>query len=194
MPKGGARFSSAELVTVLSHYDIGIIKKVKPLHAGNTRAPKVIITSKNGKFFLKRRPKAKDNLNRAKGSHKIQIFLADKGFPVSRPINTIDSKSSILNLDHLIYEMFEFVEGSRYDGSAKSTIDVGRQLANFHKLLTGFSVGFKPPIGSFHDSANVRKHLKSLTHDKKGIMFTQLRHVAAGTGTEYRSNDATNLA
>ena len=187
MPRGGARFSSAELVTVLSHYDIGIIKKVEPLYAGNTQAPKVIITSKDGKFFLKRRPKAKYNLNRAKGSHEIQTFLADKGFPVSKPIDTVDEKGTILNLDSHIYEMFEFIQGTRYNGSAKSTIDVGRQLANFHKLLAGFSSSFKPPAGSFHDSANVRKHLKSLTHDKKGIMSTQLRHVAEDLATLYNA-------
>ena len=187
MPRGGARFSSSELVTVLSHYDIGIIKKVKPLYAGNTRAPKVIITSKDGKFLLKRRPKAKDNLNRAKGSHKIQMFLADNGFPVSRVINIIDGRSSILSLENHIYEMFEFVEGSRYNGSGEATIDTGRQLANFHKLLIGYSSSFKPPKGSFHDSANVRKHLKFLTHDKKSLLSGQLRHIAEDLETLYNA-------
>ena len=57
-------FSSQELEKVQSHYNIGPVHYAKPLSAGNRRVPKMIITSDQGKFLLKRRPKTKDVLQR----------------------------------------------------------------------------------------------------------------------------------
>lgn len=41
MPRGGAHFSSEELVRVLSHYDIGVVHKAQAVSAGNRLAPKI---------------------------------------------------------------------------------------------------------------------------------------------------------
>ena len=71
MPRGGAHFSSEELAEVLSHYDIGVIHQVKPLSAGDRRAPKMVVTSEQGKFLLKRRPKGKDDLYRRSEERRV---------------------------------------------------------------------------------------------------------------------------
>ncbi len=169
MPRGGAHFSSEELAQVLSHYDIGVIHQAKPLSAGNSRAPKLVITSERGRYLLKRRPKGKDDLYHVAFAHAIQSRLSEMEFPLAPLVATSDEKNTILHLNNHIYELFEFVTGSRYDGSAEATADTGWQLANFHQDLADFAQEWKPPGGSFHDSSTVRTHLKTTGsgHDKK---------------------------
>ena len=102
MPRGGAQFSSEELVRVLSHYDIGVILQIKPLSGGNRRAPKMVVISEQGKFLLKRRPKGKDDLYRVAFAHAVQSHLAQKAFPVTSLLATRDTNETALRLDHHI--------------------------------------------------------------------------------------------
>jgi Ser/Thr protein kinase RdoA (MazF antagonist) len=190
MPRGGAHFSSEELVRVLSHYDIGVVHKVRPLSGGNRRAPKMVLTSERGKFLLKRRPKGKDDLYRVAFAHAVQSHLAEKRFPVTELVATRDENNTILQLNNHIYEVFRFVTGSRYDGSAEATLDTGRQLANFHKHLADFAHKWKPLRASFHDSATVRRHLKTLGSDKMTGADKKLQGVAEALMSAYNSSSA----
>jgi hypothetical protein len=52
MPRGGAHFSSEQLVRVLSYYDVGIIHQLKPLFVGNRRAPKMVGVCLVGGIFV----------------------------------------------------------------------------------------------------------------------------------------------
>ncbi|MFA5252129.1 MAG: phosphotransferase [Phycisphaerae bacterium] len=178
MPRGGAHFSSEELAQVLSHYDIGVIHRAKPLSAGNRRSPKLVITSERGKFLLKRRPKGNDDLYHVVFAHAIQSRLSEMEFPLAPLVATCDEKNTILHLNNHIYELFEFVAGSRYDGSAEATSDTGRQLANFHKDLTDFAQEWKPPGGSFHDSSIVRTRLKTTGTEKAAQQDKKLQRTA----------------
>lgn len=166
MPRGGAHFSAEELARVVSHYDIGVIHQAKQLSAGNRRAPKVVIISEKGKFLLKRRPKGKDDLYRVAFAHSIQSHLEGKDFPVPSLESTCDENNTILQLNNHIYELFKFVSGTRYAGTAEETIDTGRQLAKFHRHLADFASERKPLAGSFHDATMVRRHLKTVGSDK----------------------------
>jgi homoserine kinase type II len=189
MPRGGAHFSSEELAQVLSHYDIGVIHRAKPLSAGSRRAPKLVITSERGKFLLKRRHKGKDDLYHVAFAHAIQSRLSEMEFPLAPLVATCDEKNTILHLNNRIYELFEFVSGSRYDGSAEATADTGRQLANFHRYLTDFAEksptlqsygdgAWKPLRGSFHDSSTVRTHLKTTGTEKAAGQDKKLQRTA----------------
>jgi len=166
MPRGGAHFSSEELIRVLSHYDVGVILKAESLSGGNRRAPKMVIISEQGKFLLKRRPRGKDDLYRVAFAHAVQNHLASKGFPVTSLLSTRDENNTVLQLNNHIYEFFRFVSGSRYDGSAEATVDTGRRLAEFHHHLAGFAHEWKPLQASFHDSSIVRAHLKTVGSDR----------------------------
>ncbi|MHC4365453.1 MAG: phosphotransferase enzyme family protein [Planctomycetota bacterium] len=188
MPRGGAHFSSEELAQVLSHYEIGVIHQVKHLSAGNRRAPKMVIISEQGKFLLKRRPKGKDDLYRVSFAHSVQSHLADKDFPVTTLVATRDQDSTILQLNHHIYELFQFVTAFRYDGSAEATVDTGRQLARFHEYLRDFASEPQPPKGSFHDSTTVRRHLRTTGTEKGAGPDKKLLKVAEQLMTYY--NDA----
>ncbi|MBN1796530.1 MAG: phosphotransferase [Sedimentisphaerales bacterium] len=168
MPRGGAHFTAKELEEVLGYYDIGKIKETRPLNAGNRNAPKMIVESERGKFMLKRRPSGKDDLYRVAFSHSVLMQLAEKGFPVSALITTKQDDNTILQMDRHIYELFHFVSGERYDGSDQSTIDAGKQMAKFHKYLRNFNYDLLKPLkGSFHDSSNVREHIKTIGSKKR---------------------------
>jgi Ser/Thr protein kinase RdoA (MazF antagonist) len=104
-------------------------------------------------------------------------------------VATCDEKNTILHLNNRIYELFEFVSGSRYDGSAEATADTGRQLANFHRYLTDFAEksptlqsygdgAWKPLRGSFHDSSTVRTHLKTTGTEKAAGQDKKLQRTA----------------
>jgi Ser/Thr protein kinase RdoA (MazF antagonist) len=166
MPRGGAHFSSEELVRVLSHYDIGVILQLKPLSGGNRRAPKMVIISEQGKFLLKRRPKGKDDLYRVAFAHAVQSHLVEKAFPVTSLLATRDENNTILQLNGHIYEFFKFVSGARYGGSPEATIDAGRQLARFHQHLADFAHEWRPLKATFHDSSTVRTHLRTIGSDR----------------------------
>jgi Ser/Thr protein kinase RdoA (MazF antagonist) len=178
MPRGGANFSSEELVRVLSHYDIGIVHRVKPLTAGNRRAPKVIVTADKGVFLLKRRPRGRDDLKRVAFAHAVQQHLALRSFPVTSLLTTTDGQTTALSLESHIYEFFRFVAGTRYDGSAQATREAGRQLALFHKHLAGFGAREGRSPWCFHDSAMVRRHLKLISSDKRTEASRKIQTVA----------------
>ena len=178
MVRGGANFSSEELVRVLSHYDIGIVHRVQPLPVGNRRAPKVVVMADKGTFLLKRRPKGRDDLEKVDFAHAVQKHLAAKAFPVTSLLETMDGQGTALNMDNHIYEFFRYVEGARYDGSFEATREAGRQLAVFHKDLADFKGRDEPSPLCFHDAALVRRHLKLLSSDKRTEAARKMQAVA----------------
>ena len=168
--KSDTQFSSDKLAQVLSHYDIGATHLTEPFSAGSKRTSKMVIISEQGKFLLKSRPKSKDSLCRVEFAHAVHNHLAKKGFPVTSLVATNDDSTS-LQLDNHIYEIFRFASGARYDGTVEATIDAGRQLAGFHLNLADFACKSVTVGGrlkdSFHDSANVRRHLKTLGTNRR---------------------------
>ena len=179
MSKGGAHFTPQELALVLSHYDIGIIQQIKPLIAGNSRAPKQIVVSDAGKYLLKRRAKGKDDRYRVTFAHAVQQHLKKKNFPVSEIIHTRDENHTFLELDNHIYELFEFASGIRFEGRIESVVDAGAVLAKFHNFLQDFSYQPVPLKGGFHDSREVRGHLKGIGSEKNGQTDIELRKTTA---------------
>ena len=137
-PKQPPSFAADELVCILSHYNLGIIEKLDPLQAGNLRTPKAIISSDKGKFLLKRRPKA--NLERIALAHSVQRRLYKKSLPVSGLVRS-RQRHTLVCLNDFVYELFVYVTGSRYDGSAPETLDTGMQLARFHQAAIGVLTG-----------------------------------------------------
>jgi Ser/Thr protein kinase RdoA (MazF antagonist) len=189
MARGGASFAKEELARVLSHYELGIIQCIDRLRMGNRRVAKVFIVSERGRFFLKRRPKRKTEAERVAFAHMVQIHLARSDLPIPLLVPRRDTNDTFLQLDGHIYELFEFVEGGRYDGSPSATIDAGKQLARFHLSLAEFTFEGKPPQGSFHDSANVRRHLKTLaSQNSNGKSKIKVRCVGEELTTLYNNS------
>jgi len=183
----GARFTSEELAEVLSRYDIGKIRKVMRLVGGSKHAPKIVVTTTKGRFLLKRRLQGKDDVYRVAFAHAVQAHLAKRYFPVAPLVTAGDAFETILQLRSNIYELFKFVGGARYSGSAEESIDTGRQLAKFHQYLTDFKFEWEPLKASFHNSTIVRKHLKIIASDISQSSERKLHHCGEELMSLYNS-------
>lgn len=92
----------------------------------------------------------------------MQRYLAERNFPVPQLVPTRDGDDTMVVVGDLIYEMFEFVPGHGYDGSAESTRDGGRVLAEFHELLSDFESDWEPSRQGYHDNNTVRSNLNGI--------------------------------
>jgi len=92
----------------------------------------------------------------------VQRYLAERNFPVPQLVPTRDGDDTMVVVGDLIYEMFEFVPGHGYDGSAESTRDGGRVLAEFHELLSDFESDWEPSRQGYHDNNTVRSNLNGI--------------------------------
>jgi len=178
MAGGAAKFSSEEVEAVVGRYDVGAIQQTRALSGGSREVPKLLVVTEGGKFLLKRRPKGKANLAHVDFAHAVQSHLAADGFPVTMLMATHEDKSTIFERDNHIYELFKFVSGARYDGSAEATLEAGRQLGRLHLDLTDFSTAEAGALrGSFHDSSTVRRHLRAAGGKKAGRPDRNLQQV-----------------
>ncbi len=154
-----ARFDPHELAIVLTHYEVGVIERIRAYPRGSRRAPKVRIKTRDGEFLLKRRAPGRDDPYRVAFAQSLQLHLYDRGYPVPALIGTRDGNNSMLELQGRIYELFEYASGVRYDGSPASTEAVGNALGAMHRLLEGYQPPYEPPAGSFHGAAGIDTRL-----------------------------------
>lgn len=184
MVQGPTYFSSDELTHVLTHYNIGVISRIRPLVAGNTHAPKVIITSERGTYLLKRRPHDKDDPARVAFAHSVQELLERRSFPVARLAATVKG-CTMLCIDGHLYELFNFVSGTRYDSAAESTIDAGRQLSCFHAAAADVIPPWTPMPMIFHDSNTVRRHIAAIAAGSLFKQTAEVNDLVASLNTRY---------
>ncbi len=157
-----ADFQPHELSAVLRRYSIGNILRVEKQLRGSRRSPKAIVTTDKGRFLLKRRARGKDHPLRVAYAHAVQEYLYKNKFPVPRLIAAKDDDDTMVTFSDLIYEMFEFVPGEPFDGSLEATMDGGRILARFHKLLGKYESEWEPSHVGYHDNNAVRSNLNGI--------------------------------
>jgi homoserine kinase type II len=162
MPSEHERPSNAELLEVLAQYDVGEVSSIQEFVRGSRRSPKFIVETPQGKFLLKRRAKGKDDPVKVAFAHALQNHLALKGFPLPRLIGTQADNNSMLQWHGRVYELFEYVDATAYDGSLDATYHAGRALAMYHKLVRDYHPQWVPPRGSYYDSDPVRNGLNSI--------------------------------
>jgi homoserine kinase type II len=156
------RFATDELAIVLSHYDIGILEEVREFPRGSRKAPKLLISTDQGKFLLKRRARGKEDPFKVAFAHALQLFLAAKQFPLPHLIGTKRENNSMLQWKGAVYELFEFIPGQGYPHSLEATFDSGRVLALYHKLLHDFHAEWQPPTGSYHRQPSIEQGMKAI--------------------------------
>ena len=154
------KFAADELAIVLSHFDIGVIESIQEYPKGSRKAPKILITSEQGKFLLKRRARGKDDAFKVAFAHSLQLYLAGKQFPLPHLIGTKRDNNSMLQWQGTVYELFEYIPGQSYPQTLEATFDSGRILALYHKLLGDFKSEWQPPSGSYHAQPSIEKGLK----------------------------------
>jgi Ser/Thr protein kinase RdoA (MazF antagonist) len=153
--KERSKFAAEELAIGLSHYDLGIIYSISEFPRGSHRAPKAILECQNGKFLFKRRQRGVEEIQKVAFTHQIQLALAEQNFPLPHLLGTRDENNSMLVYNDHIYEIQEFIQGSGFDGSAKSTEQSGHALGLYHKLLENFQGDWEPPTASYHNAKTI---------------------------------------
>jgi homoserine kinase type II len=149
---GHDRFETHELAMVLSHWDLGVIKRLRPYPRGSRRAPKLRVTSERGEVLLKRRAPGRDDPQRVAFAQDLQLYLSARDYPLPPMIATRHRRSSMVHLHGRIYEMFGFVEGDRDDRSSEAAREAGRTLGLLHRLLRDYEPTYAPPAASFHQA------------------------------------------
>ncbi len=119
------QFAPGELAVVLSHYDLGVLESAKEFTRGSRRAPKLLLKTAQGRFLLKRRASGRDDPFKVAFAHALLTHLRERGFPVPRLVGTRDEHNSLLQINGGVYELFEFIEGERYDRSLEQTDHAG---------------------------------------------------------------------
>ena len=163
-PRTGQRetFAADELAIVLSHFDIGVIDSITEYPRGSRKAPKVLVSSEQGKFLLKRRARGKDDAYKVAFSHAVQLYLASKQFPLPHLIGTRKDNNSMLQWRGTVYELFEYIPGQSYPQTLEATFDGGRVLSLYHKLLQDFRSEWQPGGQSYHLAPSVEQGLRAI--------------------------------
>lgn len=156
------RFSPTELAMVLSHYELGVIESAKEFPRGSRTSPKLLLSTADGRYLLKRRAHGRDKPERVEFAHRLLQHLSDGGFPVPAIVETRGERETMLEVEGQIYELFEFVPGRRFDGSLPETYNAGKTLARFHHAVSDFDAGWQPPAHGYHDSPGVRQGLNAI--------------------------------
>lgn len=183
-------FGTFELARVLSHYDLGVVQRIKPYPRGSRKSPKVLLRTETGRYLLKRRADGKEDPYKVAFCHELQSTLAERHFPLPRLIGTRHRNNSMLQIDGATYELFEYIRGDPYLASEAAAADAGRVLALFHKLLADHESAYRPPEGSYHASRAVIHALERLpaTLDTTFGVSADHADTARGIARRYRSS------
>jgi homoserine kinase type II len=176
------RFAADELAIVLSHFELGVIEKIREFPRGSRKAPKLLIKTERGPFLLKRRALGKDEPEKVAFCHGIQLHLASRQFPLPHLIGTRNDNNSMLRLGEYTYELFEYIQGTPYDQSLEATQDAGKILALMHKLLLNHDYDASVVTGTSYHNA------KSVYNACRTIPTTLARKNPKQTGETARAN------
>ena len=183
---GREQFGAEELAIILSHYDIGVIDSITEFPRGSRKAPKLSIVSEQGKFLLKRRARGKDDPYKVAFSHAVQLYLAQKQFPLPHLIGTRKENNSMLQWRNGVYELFEYIPGQSYPQTLEATFDAGRVLSLYHKLLHDFKSEWQPSGGSYHAAPSVEKGLEVVIPQSLTAGERQVKPVIKFLADSYR--------
>lgn len=163
-PTVRAAFDAGELAIVLSHYDLGVIESITDLGRGSRRNPKVGVVCERGKFLLKRRSLERTGQDKVRFVHRIQRELNKKGFPLAPLVPTSHRKSTFVQMNDCLYELFEFIPGRTFSRTPQECRAAGAALALFHQTTDSMAEPLAAPDlgGDFHDARSVRTGLSAI--------------------------------
>src|SRR5262245_21845719 len=111
------RFDAHELAMVLSHYEIGVIEHLRNFPRASPRSHKMRIKTGKGEYLLKRRAPGLDDPYRVAFAHELQLHLARRNYPVPGLAGTRGDNNSMLQFNGRVYELFNYIHGTRYERS-----------------------------------------------------------------------------
>lgn len=166
---GWETYTPGEVESVLAEYQVGRVERAQEYRRGSRSAPKLKIKATSGTYLLKRRSIRRHPLLRIRFAQSLQVELDAQGFPVAGLVPLRATGETLLVREDHVYELFRFVEGSRYDKSARAAARSGECLARLHRFARAVDASQAPPA-SFHSSGSVRTALHRLG---QAIMATE---------------------
>ena len=151
------KFSAREVAQVLSHYDVGVISNIREYRRGSRRAPKLKLETERGEFMLKRK-NAGHSRERAEAGHALQARAAAAGVPVAALVS-MRNGGTLLALGDSLYEMYEWVQGARYERDPEQAREAGIALARLHRAFASLEPNGNLPTGGFSEIDAVRRSL-----------------------------------
>lgn len=145
------RFTVPELAEVLRRSTLGAVEKVTEFGRGSSRSPKLVVTAQGRRWLLKRRAPANRLPGRIEYCQGFQRFLAGARLPVPAPRPFADGRTC-LELEGGSYEIFEFVEASRWSRTPQEARSAGRMMGLLHARAEGYGGPGDPAHGSYHAS------------------------------------------
>lgn len=162
---GWESYAADEAERVLARFDIGRIRRAEPYRRGSRSAPKLKIKSERGLYLLKRRALRRHPIERIQFAQSFQRSVMARGFPVAPLIPAssggADAGGTLIVEEGFAYELFDFIEGDRFDKTPRGAVWAGEAMARLHKLgedveRTG------AVVASFHASPAVKSALERL--------------------------------
>lgn len=145
------------LKKLLEKFDLGVIKKIKPL-ATSGNISYVINTNKKN-YLLRLSPLGFRWRSKQEIDAELEIinFLFNKNFPVSQPMTTKNGKQIISCKNHFGY-LREFIKAKpKLNPTLKEIKQFGELLGLFHNLINNYKTKYK------------RKHIWDLNETKKNF-------------------------
>ena len=145
-----------QIDSALAHYDLPPIAAMEP--GTGTASPKIILSTAEGRFLLKRRREEFSAPDVVAFDHSVLKHLRDHGLPVACPLLTRDGDTSVF-LEKWAFEVtpfFDRLEPFRQDNEAHVRA-AARVLGRLHQCTADFQpAGHKDWPREFHAGNNAR--------------------------------------
>jgi len=156
MPKQSARaqLGPRETAEVLDRFALDMVSEVRAYERGSRRSPKAIVRTLDGTYLLKRRAPGRDEADRIRFQHAVQVHLEQEGCPVAGLVRTKRNGNTLVRRGSRLYELFHFVEGTRCDNSLFQVEAAGATMARLHDACLDWEDPVAPGSG-YHDCPDV---------------------------------------
>ncbi len=154
-----SKLGSQELTEVLECYDLGVVTEIRAYERGSRRSPKAWIRAINSKYLLKRRAPGRDDADRIRFQHAVQVHLKSHGCRLAGLVETRTGETQVLRGSR-VYELFHFIEGDRFNSRIGQLESSGTAMSRLHDECAAW----KGPVhggATFHASMDVKT---AMTH------------------------------
>ena len=145
-----------ETQEVLERYDIGEVTDVTAYEQGSRRSPKAVCWNLGGTYLLKRRAPGQDDMDRIRFQHAVQVHLAPHGCSIAALLKTKQNGNTLVRRGSRIYELFKFIDGTRFESSIEQVRASGAAMSRMHEVCMEWT-GLTPSGVGYHASQDVER-------------------------------------
>jgi len=155
-----AQIGRHEVQEVLEQYGLGHIYEARTFDRGSSKSPKVRIKALEGNYILKRCAPGQDDPDRVQLRHAVQLSLQEQGYPTAGLVKARDGRSFVQRGSR-IYELFQFIEGRRFNRTPLQSKAAGYEMARLHDHFNSWEDGV-PSGRGYHGKLGVKESMQRL--------------------------------